>query len=100
MYETLVILTDNGMLDITLGVQFSLVSVVRDEGWRISFVDEVFDSKFHKNCKLEQEEKYTMNFEGKPGKFWDNYQVHGRVLQDRQLRRKETSCRKIVICVR
>ena len=31
MYETIVILTDDSMLDVTLGVQFSLVSVVREE---------------------------------------------------------------------
>ena len=44
MYETIVIPTDDSMLDVTLGVQFSLVSVVREEGWRISFMDEVFES--------------------------------------------------------
>ena len=43
MYETIVIPTDDSMLDVTLGVQFSLVSVVREEGWRISFMDEVFE---------------------------------------------------------
>ena len=31
MYETIVILTDDIMLDVTLGVQFILVSVVREE---------------------------------------------------------------------
>ena len=44
MYETIVILTDDSMLDVTLGVQFSLVSVVREEDWRISFMDAVFES--------------------------------------------------------
>ena len=45
------------------------------------------------NWKWEQEEKYTMSFKGKPGKFWDNYQV----MAGRQLRRKETYFKKIVI---
>ena len=41
-YETIVIITDYDVLDITLGDQFDLVSVARNEGWRIIFMDEVF----------------------------------------------------------
>ena len=71
MYETIVILTDDSMLDVTLGVQFSLVSVVREEDWRISFMDEVFKKKFlkvfHNKLEMGAGRKVHNELQGEPG---------------------------------
>jgi len=57
-----------------------------------------FGSKFNKNEKGSRKTNTQWFYEGELGKFWDNYQVYGRVKQDRELRRKRNIFQKKKNC--